>query len=149
MGTPDTKFTKSGGGGLNSIFYANNKRNIIIDTIKIDGSYYNNSIYSLKTKYGIQFDGASNNNTFNAVQTYNNARYGIYLGLSSHHNTITNTQVFNNLMAGIHLYYSSNYNVINNTQTYNNSGYGIWFANGSNRNTINNFQAYNNTVGVF
>lgn len=149
IGTANTKFTKSGGGGLNSIFYANNKRNIIIDTIKIDGSYYNNSIYSLKTKYGIQFDGASNNNTFNSIQSYNNSQYGIYLGLSSHHNTIANSQIFNNLIAGIHLYYSSNYNVINNTQSYNNNGYGIWFANGSNRNTINNFQAYNNTVWIF
>gem|GEM_PF-2495819 len=132
--------------GLQSVLYANNKRNIIIDTIKVDATYYNGTTPSASAQSAIQFDGTSNNTTINNVQAYNASLYGIFLGQGSHHNTIINTQAFNNLSAGIHLYYSSNYNVINNTQTYNNYNYGIWFANGSNRNTMNNFQAYNNTV---
>ena len=148
VGTNDTKIVKTGP-STNSIFYANNKRNIIIDNVKVDWTYYTTTPYYPQTKYGIQFDGASNNNTFNNIQVANNSQYGIYLGLSSHHNTIINAQIFNNIIAWIHLYYASNYNVINNTQIYNNSGYGIWFANGSNRNTMNNFQAYNNDIWIF
>jgi len=119
IGNNDTRFTKQVG-GINSILYANNKRNIIIDTIKVDGVYYN-SIPSAPAKTAIKFDGASNNSTINNAQVYNNIQYGIYLGQGSHHNTIINTQAFNNGIAGMHLYYASNYNVINNTQTYNNS----------------------------
>lgn len=146
--TTDTRFTKSGWGGMNSILYANNKRNIIIDNIKVDGLYFSIASTSTPAQTAIKFDGITNNSTINAVQAYNTSYYGIYLGLNSHHNTIMNSQFFNN-MAGIHLYYSSNYNVINNTQAYNNTTYGIWFANGSQRNTINNIQVYNNTVWVF
>ncbi len=149
VGTGNTRFTKSGWGGMNSILYANDKHNIIIDTIKIDGLYYDINQTSTTAKSNIKLDGASNNSTLTNIQSYNSSQYGIYLGLSSHHNTITNAQVFNNWIAGIHLYYSSNYNVINNSQTYNNSWYGIWFANWSSRNAINNFQSYNNTFWVF
>lgn len=149
VGTPTTRFTKSNMVGLNSVLYANDKRNIIIDTIKADATYSNGTTPSASAQSVIKLDGASNNSTINNVQAYNASLYGIFLGQSSHHNTIINTQVFNNLSAGIYLYYSSNYNVINNTQAYNNYTYGIWFANGSNRNTMNNFQAYNNTVWVF
>lgn len=149
IGTSDTRFTKSGWGGMNSILYADTKRNIIIDSIKVDALYFGGISTSTLAKSAIKFDGASNNSTIHNVQTYNAATYGIYLGLGSHHNTITNTQSFNNLIAGIHLYYSSNYNIINNTQTYNNNGYWIWFANGSQKNTINNFQSYNNTIWIF
>ncbi len=149
IGTSATRFTKSGWGGMNSIFYANNKHNIIIDTVKIDGLYFDVGSTSSPAHSAIKFDGANNNSTINNVQAYNTTTDWIYLWLGSHHNTIVNTQVFNNGSAGIHLYYSSNYNVINNTQTYNNNGYGIWFANWSNRNTINNFQSYNNVVWIF
>ena len=149
VGNNDTEFTKSGMGGMKSLLYADNKHNIIIDNIKADAMYYNNTWLSPAAQSAIKFDGASNNSTINNVQAYNASAYGIYLGLNSHHNTIINTQAFNNSSAGIHLYYASNYNVINNTQTYNNINYGIWFANGSNRNTMNNFQAYNNAVWVF
>lgn len=149
IGTPTTRFTKSGA-GTNALLYANNKHNIIIDTIKVDALYYNNATQtSSAAQSAIKFDGANNNSTINNVQTYNATSYGIFLGLNSHHTTIINTQSFNNLVAGIHLYYSSNYNVITNTQVYNNNSYGIWFANGSKRNTLNNFQSYNNTIGVF
>ncbi len=149
IGNNDTKFTKESISGGN-ILYAYNKRNIIIDTIKVDGRYYdNNPTSSYRAKTAIKFDGTSNNNTINNAQVYNTSLYGIYLGQGSYNNTIMNTQAFNNGSAGIHLYYSSNYNVINNTQTYNNNWYGIWFANGSKRNTLNNFQSYNNTIGVF
>ncbi len=149
IGTGNTRFTKSGWGGLNSILYANDKHNIIIDSIKIDGLYYGSSQTSTPAKSAIKMDGSSNNSTFNALQAYNTSSYGIYLGALSHHNTVSNTQAFNNGIAGIHLYYSSNYNFINNSQSYNNTSYGIRFANGSNRNAINNFQAYNNAIGIF
>jgi len=150
IGNSNTRFTKSS--GISSILYASNKRNIIIDTIKVDGLYF--SLYGTTQTYwptpvAIKLDGASNNSTINNAQVYNASLYGIYLGLGSHHNTIVNAQIFNNWSAGIHLYYSSNYNVINNVQTYNNGSYGIWFANGSRRNTINNFQSYNNAVWMF
>lgn len=149
IGTPTTRFTKSGWGGMNSILYANNRHNIIIDTIKVDALYYAATQTSVAAQSAIKFDGANNNSTINNVQAYNASSYGIYLGLNSHYNTIINSQLFNNLVAGIHLYYASNYNVITNTQTYNNTSYGIWLANWSNKNTMNNFQAYNNTIGVF
>ena len=145
-----TRFTKSGWGGLNSIFYANNKRNIIIDNIKVDGLYYNNTTQtSIAAQSAIKFDGASNNSTLNQVQLYNASSYGIYFGLGSHHNTLINSQIFNNLVAGIYFYYSSNYNVVTNVQSFNNALYGIWLANWSNRNTMNNIQVYNNVVGIF
>ena len=150
IGADNTIFTKTVAN--NSMFYANNKRNIIIDNIKVDGTYivfWNIMIPNNQVPTAIEFDGASNNNTFNNVQVYNNSQYGIYLGLLSHHNTIINAQLFNNGIAGMYLYYASNYNVINNTQIYNNGTYGIRFANGSSRNTMNNFQAYNNGIWVF
>ena len=107
---------------MDSILYANNKRNIVIDNIQVDGLYYNGgSQTSPAAQSAIKFDRASNNSTINNVEAYNSAAYGIYLGLSSHDNTISNTQVFNNLIAGIHLSYASNYNIINNTLSYNNS----------------------------
>jgi len=147
IGNGNTRFTKSVW-GINSVLYANNKRNIIIDNIKFDALYYSNTS-SNAAQSAIKLDGASNNSTINNIQAYNASAYGIYLGLSSHHNTIINVQVFNNLSAGIHLNYSSNYNVINNAQIYNNNWFGIWFANGSNRNTMNNIQVYNNIVWIF
>lgn len=149
IGNNNTVFTKSNMLAVNSVLYANNKRNIIIDNIKVDGTYYNANVPSVSAQSAIKFDGSNNNSTINNVQAYNASSYGIYLGQGAHHNTIINSQAFNNLSAGIHLYYSSDYNVINNTQTYNNAEYGIWFANGSNRNTMNNFQAYNNAIWVF
>ena len=150
IGNDHTRFTQNGWGGVKSILYADEKHNIILDSLKIDGYYSNiNNIPTGPAIMGIQFDGATNNTTINDVQVYNSAKYGIYFGQSSHHNTIINTQSFNHLIAGIHLSYASNYNVINNTQVYNNSGYGIRFADGSNRNTINNFQAYRNKIGIF
>ena len=149
IGNNDTRFTKSSTVGISNMLYASNKRNIIIDSIKVDGLFYSTMLSSPKAQIAIKFDGTTNNNTINNAQVYNNSLYGIYLGLGSHHTTIINTQAFNNSAAGIHLYYASNYNVINNTQTYNNGSYGIWFANGSNRNTMNNFQSYNNMIGVF
>ena len=149
IGNDNTRFTKSGRGGMATMLHADNKRNIIIDTIKIDGYYYDVMLSSTKMKTAIKFDGTTNNTTLNNVQIYNTSMYGMYLGLGSSYNTIMNTQAFNNAIAGIYLYYSSNYNVINNTQTYNNGLYGIWLANWSNRNTINNFQSYNNTIGIF
>jgi parallel beta-helix repeat protein len=112
-----------------TMLHADNKRNIIIDTIKIDGYYYDVMLSSTKMKTAIKFDGTTNNTTLNNVQIYNTSMYGMYLGLGSSYNTIMNTQAFNNAIAGIYLYYSSNYNVINNTQTYNNGLYGIWLAN--------------------
>jgi len=127
-----------------SVLYANNKRNIIIDNIKVNGLFP----WEWRSDIGIKLEWTSNNTTIHKTQVYNNRYYGIYLGLGSHHTTIMHTQSFNN-KAGIYLYYASNYNVINNTQTYNNEDYGIRFANGSSRNTINNFQSYNNTIGVF
>ncbi len=149
VGADDTIFTKL---VATNMLYANNKRNIILDNIKIDWTHIvvwstmlpNNSVVT-----AIKFDGTTNNNTINDVQAYNTAAYGIYLGLGSHHNTLMNVQTFNNNEAGIHLYYASNYNVINNTQSYNNWSYGIRFANGSSRNTMNNFQTYNNGIGLF
>jgi hypothetical protein len=65
--------------GQNSVLYANNKRNIIIDNIKVDATYFNNSIPSVSAQSAIKFDGASNNSTINNVQAYNAAAYGIYL----------------------------------------------------------------------
>ncbi len=149
IGTSNTKFDKTWLWGMNSLLYAYNKRNIILDTLSIDGLYYHAVAYSPAIRKWIFFDGANNNSTINNVQVYNTLWYGIFLGLGSHHNTIINSQTFNNSTAGIHLYYTSNYNVINNTQTYNNGSYGIWFANGSKRNTINNVQWYNNAIGIF
>jgi hypothetical protein len=81
---------------MNSILYANDKHNIIIDTIKIDGLYYDTNQTATTAKSNIKLDGASNNSTLTNIQSYNSSQYGIYLGLSSHHNTITNAQVFNN-----------------------------------------------------
>ena len=150
IGNNNTRFTKSANGGIANMFYANNKRNIIIDNIKVDGLYVGLWFHTnLAAEVAIRFAWATNNNTINNAQIYNNSQYGILLGLWSHHNTIINTQLFNNTYAGMLLYYASNYNVINNTQMYNNGLYGIWFANGSSRNTMNNFQAYNNDIWVF
>lgn len=81
---------------MNSIFYANNKHNIIIDTIKIDALYFNTLQTSVPAQSAIKFDGANNNSIIHHVQAYNASSYGIYFGLGSHHNTIINTQVFNN-----------------------------------------------------
>lgn len=39
IGNNNTRFTKSANGGIANMFYANNKRNIIIDNIKVDGLY--------------------------------------------------------------------------------------------------------------
>jgi parallel beta-helix repeat protein len=104
------------------MFYANGKHNLIIDSIKTDGKYYDSPPSSSATiTMGIKFDGTTNNSTINNIQTFNDTQYGIYFGVGSHHNTIMNSQLFNNGIAGIHFYYSSDYNVINNTQTYNNS----------------------------
>jgi hypothetical protein len=96
VGTGNTRFTKSGGGGMNSILYANEKRNIIIDNIKVDGLYYDSNQTSTPAKSAIKLDGTSNNSTIYNVQIYNASAYGLYLGLNSHHNTITNTQAYNN-----------------------------------------------------
>ena len=142
LGNEDTRFVKyMSQYSASSFFYANNKNNIIIDTIKIN--------WSSSSSIGINFAGASNNNTIANVQTYNNTQHGISLGQSSHHNTITDSQIINNLTGGIYITYDSNYNIVNNTQIYNNGLYGIWFANGSKKNTINNSQIYNNAVGIF
>ncbi len=150
VGSNKTIFTKTIAN--NSLLYANNRHNIIIDNIKIDGTYinfYNTMLPNGQVQTAIKLDGNTNNTTINNTQVYNNTAYGVYLWLWSHHNTLMNVQSFNNNVAGIHLYYASNYNVINNTQTYNNWQYGIRFANGSSRNTINNFQSYNNSIGLF
>ena len=149
VGNANTRITADAHNLVN-MFYANNQRNLIIDSVKIDGKYYGNGWFNVTgTLAGINFDGTTNNSTINNTQVYNNKEYWIAFGIGSHDNTILNAQLFNNGIAGIYLYYSSNYNVINNTQTYNNSWYGIRFANGSIRNTMNNFQSYNNDIGLF
>ncbi|MEI8009418.1 MAG: hypothetical protein WCI00_08975 [bacterium] len=56
---------------MNSIFYANNKHNIIIDTVKIDGLYFDVGSTSSPAHSAIKFDGANNNSTINNVQAYN------------------------------------------------------------------------------
>lgn len=45
IGNGKTKFTKNGGSGILSMLYAYNKRNIIIDSIKMDGLYH--ALYGL------------------------------------------------------------------------------------------------------
>jgi len=65
-----------------SILYANNKRNIIIDGIKVDSLYFFVPPYvSSAAQAAIKFDGATNNSTINNTQVYNSSLYGIYLGL--------------------------------------------------------------------
>ncbi len=142
IGKPTTRFTKTSAG--NSILYADTKRNIIIDTVKIDAN-----LAPYMAQSALRMDNSTNNSTFNTIKTFNASSYGMYFGIGSHHNTIINSQTFNNTVAGIYFYYSSNYNTVTNVQAFNNSWYGIWFTNGSNRNAVNNFQWYNNKVGLY
>lgn len=148
IGNESTRFTKQWT-MIDTLFYANGAHNIIMDTIKIDGTFYNIQSSSNQSIKGITLDGTTNNSTFNNLQIYNNAQHGIYLGIWSHHININNSQIFNNQNAGIYFRSNSNYNVVNNTQIYNNQNYGIWLANWSSRNTINNFQLYNNRIWFF
>ncbi|MEI7919084.1 MAG: hypothetical protein WCH65_02475 [bacterium] len=76
VGTDGTKFSKNSAILIPSMIYANNKRNIIIDNIKINAS----TMYGNPIQTAIKFDGATNNSTINAAQVYNTSLYGIYLG---------------------------------------------------------------------
>jgi len=142
IGNNETLFTTTP--ALSNVLYANNKHNLIIENIRIDGTYVGNALPWWTSLVWIAFDNKTNNSTLYNVQTYNNAEYGIYLWLSTNNITIHNTQTYNNIIGGIYLHYASNYTTINNVQSYNNKLYWIWIANGSNKNSINNTQIYNN-----
>jgi len=106
---------------INNLISASDKRNIIMENIKLDGEYLANGNFTSRASIGIGFAGATYNTTINQVQAFNFAQYGIFFGIGSHHNTIINTQIYNNQEAGIYLYIASHHNVINNSMTYNNS----------------------------
>ncbi|MEI8091400.1 MAG: hypothetical protein WCG98_04085 [bacterium] len=54
------------------MLYADGKRNIILDNLKLDGRYFNNNgSTNGDADIGVFFDGASNNTTINQVQSYN------------------------------------------------------------------------------
>ncbi|HBB04303.1 TPA: hypothetical protein DCZ39_05430 [Patescibacteria group bacterium] len=56
IGNKDTRFTKSNILGMSGMLYANNKRNLIIDGVKIDGFYFSSMLSSPKAQMAINFD---------------------------------------------------------------------------------------------
>ena len=78
IGSGDVRIDKNNS-AVTNLISATDKRNLIIENVKLDGKYTANGNANGISNIGINFAGASWNTTVNQIQSYNQGQYGIFL----------------------------------------------------------------------
>lgn len=79
IGSGDVRIDKHNA-NVTNLISATDKRNLIIENVKLDGKYLANGSVNGMSNAGVSFAGATWNTTINQVQSYNQRQYGIFLG---------------------------------------------------------------------